>query len=127
MNGPRTVRNANDEFKCTIDQPSSLNLVLSGIMRKYIVLQRFGRALSILAGSAIAITAGCIFDDKPIPKPAPPPADVAKPAATADVKPQTSEASNDETSTEAPFQLEAGFTALSLDQFDAFGAEPETW
>lgn len=99
------------------------------------MIQRLGRTLTILAGSAIVITAGCIFDDKPIAKPASPPADAAKPALDA-AKPAANEvakppagetASTDQTTAEAPFQLESGFTALSLDQFDAFGAEPETW
>jgi len=82
----------------------------------------------ILAGSAIAITAGCIFDDKPIPKQVQSPADKSQRAANDDAKPLAGETtSTDETTADPPFQLESGFTALALDQFDAFGAEPETW
>lgn len=81
----------------------------------------------ILASCTVATLAGCIFDDKPTPKPVAPVQETEKSTVTEQAKPQTTEASSTADPAEPPFQLEAGFTLLTLDHFDAFGAEPETW
>ena len=75
-------------------------------------------SLSILT----VILAGC-RGEVPVPKTGSTPN-----ASTSTASTETTSASNTTaTSVETPFEIESDFLPLSLDQFDNFGAEPETW
>ena len=74
---------------------------------------------STLTGLSILIVglAGC-RGEVPAPKSGP-----ASPASTGTISVNNPPAA----SAEVPFEIESDFLPLSLDQFDPFGAEPETW